>query len=156
MGYGHEIRLLADPVRGAGEQYVRQRYAVEVAAIRARSKKAATALVVLIDADTGTVDERARQLAQALASEGLRPRDQDENIAHFIPKRAIETWTLCLHRHAVDEETSYRKDSRVDDQAIKGAALRFFEWTRPNFTLPDDAIPSLLAAIPEALRIPAR
>jgi hypothetical protein len=101
----HEVRNEPLPVgRGSGEHWVRSKYANAVKAYRMRSARAETALVVVIDADTSSVDERRRQLDAALELEELAPRREQEKISHVIPKRKIETWVLCLNVKHVDKE----------------------------------------------------
>ena len=152
MGYtARDIRFRPLPSgRGAGEQSVRQRYATEVQAFRQRH--AATALVVAIDADTGEVSERARQLRAELDRAGVPARADDEAIAHLIPRRNIETWILCLSGRAVDEETDYSRDGGVHE-LIPAAAAAFREWSRPSGAVPSTCVESLRAAIPEARRL---
>jgi hypothetical protein len=98
-----QIRLLPVPGRsgGAGEQWVRERYAAAVNEYRTRAAK--SALVVAIDADTGEVNRRARQLAEALKEARLEPREDGEAIVHLIPRRNVETWILHLCERDVDE-----------------------------------------------------
>lgn len=152
LGYApHDIRFLPLPSgKGAGEQSVRQRYAPAVQAFRQR--QAATALVVAIDADTGEVSQRNRQLRTELDQAGLGPRADGEAVAHLIPKRNIETWILCLTGREVDEETDYSRDAGVHE-LIPAAAAAFREWSRPNAIAPDSCVPSLRAAIPEVRRL---
>lgn len=138
--------------RGSGEQWVRERYAKAVGAFRWRSTRAATALVVMIDADNETVERRSQQLREALETAHMDQRADAEKIAHLIPKRAVETWILCLNGTAVDEVTDY-KARRGIDQGIRPAADVFFDWTRANAVVPGHCVPSLRSAIPEARRI---
>jgi hypothetical protein len=138
--------------RGSGEQWVRERYSKAVKAYRWRSTKAATALVVMIDADTGSVDRRLQQLRQALVQHGLDERSQTERIAHLVPKRSVETWILCLNESQVDEDTDYRAEPGVDKQ-IGTAATVFFDWSRLNAQIPQNCVPSLLSAMPEIRRL---
>jgi hypothetical protein len=147
----HEVRV--EPPsngRGCGEQWVRERYAKAVEAYRLRSAR--TALVVAIDADKGSVDERARQLREALTQAHLPLRAADERISHLIPKRNVETWILCLNGENVDEDTDYSRAPGIDEQ-IKAAAETFYEWTRKNATVPGHCVPSVQSAIPEARRL---
>ena len=75
-----------------------------------RSRHAKTALIVMIDADTHTVQDRWRQLDQALEDGGKQRVDAEhEQIARLVPKRNIETWILCLNGHAVDQDADYKK-----------------------------------------------
>lgn len=48
------------------------------------------ALIAIIDADNETVDKRVREL------ESKKKRHKDDRVAHWIPKRCIETWILNL------------------------------------------------------------
>ena len=93
----------------SGEQYVRTQYAAEVKAYRQNRNRVSIGLVVLIDADTGTLQERLNQLAEALSEDSQPERRSDEAIAIFIPKRNIETWIHYLQGEVVNEEDSYTK-----------------------------------------------
>lgn len=149
----HDIRV--EPVssgRGSGEQWVRERYAEAVKAYRWRSTRAATALVVMIDADVGSVDQRLEQLRQALVEAGSEARSAAEKIAHLVPKRNIETWILCLNGSRVNEDTDCRNLQGIDKQ-IQNAAILFFDWSRANAQIPQHCVPSLLLAIPESRRL---
>lgn len=142
--YDGEVRREPLPSgRGCGEQWVRENYARAVGAYRARSNKAKTALIVVIDADKGEVQDRARQPRQG------QPRQGDEAIAHFIPRRHIEMWVLCLTGEGVDEFTDYH--GRDVDGFISDAARTFHDWTRQA---PASCLPSLSAGIEEARRLP--
>lgn len=152
LGYSyHEVH--AEPMpsgRGCAEQWVRQRYAKVVAEYRSRFAR--TALVVAIDADKGSVDERARQLRDALTEAQLPQRTAEERISHLIPKRNVETWILCLAGEKVDEDTDHRHAPGIDER-IKAAAETFYECTRKNVTVPGHCVPSLQSAIPEVRRL---
>ena len=90
------MRVVKSPSGGgSAEQWVRERFAVEVAACRGR--QAETRLIVLVDGDTRTVQERIAELDQALRDAGvdLIPADTRE-VARLVPRRNIETWILCL------------------------------------------------------------
>jgi hypothetical protein len=148
----HEIRARDLPSgAGSGEQWVREHYAEEVGAYRARSTRARTVLVVAIDADANEVTERQSQLHQTLTQRGLAARSNSEAIAHLIPKRNIETWILCLNGNNVDEVTDYRGTPGID-ALISTAASKFFEWTRDNANVSEHCVQSLVTAIPEARR----
>jgi len=138
--------------RGCGEQWVRTEYARVVKKYRWRSAKTQTVLVVLIDADTGDVNRRLRQLEDGLKQHRMERRGPSECIVHFVPKRSIETWILCLNDHSVDEDTDYSRRRDIEVQ-IAPAADTFYSWTRPNANIPSHCIPSLYAAIPEAQRL---
>jgi hypothetical protein len=150
---GGAIRQIALPAgKGSGEQYVREKYADEVKEFRKRNTSVTTWLVVAIDTDILDVTARARQLAERPTDRGLPRRNDDEAIVHLIPKRNIETWILCLTRQAVDEETDYRHDGRIEE-SLPEAGMTLFAWSRTNAIPEAHCIPSLHAAIPELRRI---
>lgn len=100
----------------AGEQYVRQEYTREVQELRRRQQEN-IALIVIIDADTGTVGNRLQQLDQQLNQAGLVRRGDHERIALFVPKRNIETWIAFARGDTVNEEDGYPKLGKESDCA---------------------------------------
>jgi hypothetical protein len=144
LGYEpHDIRFEPLPNgRGCGEQWVRDRYVKAVAAYQARHAR--TALVIVIDADTRSVQERRNQLPG--------DRSAQEAIAILIPKRHIETWVLYLNGEQVDENTDYH--ARPVDDVIKVAAITAWAWSRDAATAPAYCVESLRTAFPELRRIP--
>jgi hypothetical protein len=146
----HQIRIKPSPSgRGSAELWVRAIYAAEVKEYRIRCAKAATALIVIIDADTHSVQGRLAQLSQALQESGAHSIRNDEQIAHLIPKRNVETWIRCLNEHVVDEATDY-KEARDDwNELISRASETLFQWTRPNTVLPTYCIDSLRRGVSE-------
>ena len=153
LGNFSSPRFIISPSgRGSAEQFVRERYANEVREFRRRSARASTALIVVIDSDRGDISTRIAQLQEVLVAAQLQPRVCTEKIAHLIPKRNIETWILCLDGQTVDEESDYSGDQDVDSR-IRGAALTFFQWTRPNATIPQHCVPSLRTGVMEIRRL---
>ena len=152
--YSHHDIVVEDlpSGRGCGEQWVRERYAENVGAYRYRAARAETALIVVIDADNGDVNRRNTQLRNALDQANLQPRDNDERIAHLIPKRNIETWILCLTGTNVNELTDYRNTSNIDG-LVKPAAVKLFEWSRDNALLPNNCVPSLKTGVAEIRKL---
>jgi hypothetical protein len=140
--------------KGSGEQWVRQKYADNVEAYRIRATRAATALIIAIDADTNEITQRVNQLAQALKEANLPVRTAAEKIAHLIPKRNIETWVLCLNGVEADENTDYKNriGSQTDIQ-IKPAAIAFFEGSRSHSEPPAHWVNSVRTAVPEVRRL---
>jgi hypothetical protein len=136
--------------KGSGEQYVRTHYAQQVKDYRSKSTYLSRCLVVVIDADKYTIQERLKQLEAALEDDGLPKRQANEKIAIFVPKRNIETWIHYLKGKAVDEETAYPKLSRQGD--CKRDIDQLVKKICPA-GLPEDAPPSLHAACQELLRI---
>ena len=155
-------RGFKDPVRAhicpegsqAGEQYVRTHYPVQVKAYRANKDKVSIGLVVLIDADTGTLAARLNQLASALEeSEQKKPKNRKPNeaIAIFVPKRNIETWIRYLQGETVNEEAVYPKFK--NNEAVCKTAAEDLADRCYSQSLPENAPPSLQAACGELQRL---
>src|SRR2546430_7675062 len=101
-GWRHAVRIHQSPSgRGSAESWVRERFVKETIAYRSRQARTLTALIVMIDADTRTVQDRLNQLDQALTDNGQQTVAGTERIARLIPKRNVETWILCLNGQAV-------------------------------------------------------
>jgi hypothetical protein len=150
----HEIRSKASPSgQGSAEQWIRTMYAAEVKAYRIRHAKAATALIVMIDADTHTVQGRLRQFSQALEESGLPNIGNAEQIARLVPKRNVETWIWFFNGNSVDEVTDYKPTRHDWGELIPQAASMLFEWTRPNAVLPDNCIDSLRRGVRDLNRL---
>lgn len=59
--------------RGSGEQFVRERYAAEVRAIRSQVTRTKACLIAMIDADSVSVEDRRRQIERALGTPANLP-----------------------------------------------------------------------------------
>jgi hypothetical protein len=151
LGYDpRKLRVLPIPQgQGSGEQYVRERYASEVRNLR--SGQFQQALVVVLDADTGEVADRTRQLAAELNAAGLEPRADDERIVHLIPRRNIETWIAYLRGEQVNEKDKYQRLKRERD--CQPAVDRLVELYRSNQPLPVGCPSSLKTALEELHRL---
>jgi len=149
----HQVTYLRSPSgEGSAEQWVRTRFAKEVSAYRNRQARAATALILVIDADAHTVQGRLTQLSGALEERGIQAIGNAEQVARLVPKRNVETWILCLNAEAVDEETDYKE--RGDwNELIPQAAATLFQWTRAQGELPDHCVGSLRTSIKELNRL---
>jgi hypothetical protein len=132
---------------GSAEQWVRERFPIEVQAYRARHAR--TKLIVVIDADAHTLNERLRQLDRALKEAGVPPIRDAEEIARLVPKRNIETWILCLNDDAVDEDENYKTTRNDWSELIRSAAVRLYVWSRPNAAVPPLCVASLQFGIQE-------
>jgi len=111
--------------RGAAEHWVRERYPVEVEAYRRNVHTQRIGLLVLIDADNRTVEQRHRELDAALREKKLQSRAAQEVIVLFVPRRHIETWIAFLVGHQVDETNDCKGITRGVD--YRDAAHRFVE-----------------------------
>jgi hypothetical protein len=135
----------------AGEQYVRTHYPEEVKAYRQKRNQVSIGLVVLIDADTGTLEARLNELASVLEEDEQKNRGSNEAIAIFVPKRNIETWIHYLQGETVNEEAVYarfKNNEAVCKTAVEDLADRCYSQS-----LPEDAPPSLQAACGELQRL---
>lgn len=147
-GYHHrEIRGVPYvPGQGSAEQRVRDQYPQEVKGNRSRRKNQQVELLVVIDADTSTVDNRKKQLATKLKEDGLAARSGKEPIVVWIPKRCVETWIAWLSNHDVTERTeSHRCKNLVRDCDYRPPARKFVD----GFRQPDQ-VPGLLPSIRDA------
>lgn len=139
-----KIRAIINPHgQGSGEQFVRERYYQEVVDYRRKANMLSTVLVVLLDADTNTVEQRFKWLDKMLADDGQPKRQQHEKIAILIPKRNVETWIRYLQGNNVDETTVYQKLTR--EGTCKQQAQKLARELCPN-GLPADSPPSLHTA----------
>jgi|ERR1700685_251613 len=139
---------------GSAENWVRKTFVEEVSAYRTRQSRASTALIVVIDADVHTVQDRLAQLDRALRNAGKEVVDpKTERIARLVSKRNIETWILSLNAERVNEETDYTTRENHWNRLIPQASVTLFEWTRPNAVLPEFCTPSLRSGIAELDRL---
>lgn len=154
LGLWHATRAVPVPAgRGSGAQWVLKQFPIEVARYRSRANRAATKLVVFIDADTHTVHARLRQLEQALKEADVPRIEEADQIVRLIPKRNIETWILCLNLERVDEETDYKRQHRDWAAMIPPAADTLHQWGRPNAAIPPTCVESLRSGIAELKNI---
>jgi len=155
---GHDnrnMRIQKSPGgQGSGEQFVREGYATEVRTVRSQLRRTKACLIAMIDADSGSVEERRRQFERVLQDAKEPARGASEPILNLVPKRNVETWILCLNSEKVDELSDYRHDRRVSPASIKQAATALFSRTRPNAEIPGTCVPSLQDCLPEFARVP--
>ena len=147
------IRIELSPSgKGSAENWVRRAFVKEISEYRRR--QAQTKLIVVIDADTGTVENRLRQLDQALKDGGKEPvHPASEQIARLVPRRNIETWILCLNEQEVNEETDYKRTRENWNELIPQAAETLFQWTRSQTEPPNHCVDSLRSGVRELRRL---
>ncbi len=140
---------------GSGEQFVRQKYPTEVQeqrrSVAGRIRRAA--LVVHVDADTGTIETEHRLLAEELRKAGQGPREADERIAIVVPKRHTETWLHGLCGAPVTEDQNCKRELHDHDAKIGEAAIALFRLTRSNAPAVPNNLPALATSIPELRRL---
>jgi len=151
---GHAMRIHRSPSgAGSAESWVRERFVQETNEYRNRQARAETALIVMIDADTHTVEERLKQLDQALTDSGTQTVVATEQIARLVPKRNVETWILCLKGQTVNEKDDF-KGTRDDwNELIPTASEMLYQWTRPQAEPPDQCVDSLRTGVRELKRL---
>jgi hypothetical protein len=137
--------------KGSGEQFVRDQYALQVAAHRIAAARRSAVLIVVIDADKATVRNRLSQLDRVLDAGGHRRRADDERIGIFVPKRSIETWIRFAAGKDTDEASSYREFEQNEGESRPH--VRRLANVICRAPLPDDAPPSLVTACDEVRRI---
>lgn len=103
------IHKLARAGCGSAEQFVREKFPRELTAYRSRSSRAATALIVCMDADNLSVEERVKSLTKACTDCRVPFRRGGEQVCFVVPKRNIETWLAYLRGEPVDEQAVYPK-----------------------------------------------
>ena len=115
-GMGWNTRALhvvkSPSAKGSAEQWVKETFAKELKIYRQRSQRASSALIVMIDADSKTVQNRIDDLEVACSSKGISFRTHDEAVAIAVPKRNIETWIHYLNEQQVNEMDTYQKLDR--------------------------------------------
>jgi len=147
-----KFRIFKNPGGGSAEQFVRSRYADEVAELRrlGTHRPVGRSLITMIDADTFTVQERHDVLDESLGQAEQERRGGGEKIAILVPKRNIETWIHFLAGEDVNENDGYRKLDKASD--CKADVVRFVA-ARPDSLLKTSAPESLQFALIEMERI---
>lgn len=146
------IRIEPSPSgAGSAEKWVRKKFVKEVNVCRSRHAK--TALIVMIDADTHSVQDRLTQFDQELKNSGKQAVDNREHIARLVPKRNVETWILCLDDQTVDEEHDYKPSGNDWNKLIPPAAKILYQWTHAAAEIPDKCIGSLRSGVIELKRL---
>ncbi len=100
-----DIRTLPLPHGSqSGEQWVRGRYPTELKAIRSRQ---GAYLIVVIDADRHTTQQRRFQLDEECRAKEVQPRTDRDPVILLAPRRNIETWFAYLDGESVEETEDY-------------------------------------------------
>lgn len=121
--HSRSMRVVKSPSgRGAGEQWVRERFPEELRALR-RTQVSAL-LVAMVDADREPVEKRLADFDAACRQSGVGPRTASEPVAVFVPRRNVETWIAYLDGKSVNEGDVYPKLPRERDCASAVRALK--------------------------------
>jgi len=100
---------------GSAEQWVKQRFPIELNIYRQRRQRAASAMITMIDADTKSIQERIKELEDECTKKQISFRTSGESVGIAVPKRNIETWIHFLNGSIVNEEEVYQKLNRERD-----------------------------------------
>lgn len=155
---GYDKRRLRTKVapsgKGAGEQWVRAQYPVEVKFLRAKNYQQGLFLLAMCDGDKVGVSARKQEFDAALREHGMDARDPTERIATPIPTWSIETWLLWLSGvEDLDESTSRKHDfpklTGLLERAAIAAAVE--AWHKPSG---GGELPSLNDARAELAKVP--
>jgi hypothetical protein len=152
-----DIRVKRSPKgRGSGKDWVTKNYPDEVRAHRAKaSYQENIGIVVGIDADEETVQERGRALDAVLERSGLEKRRSEEKFCLIIPKWNIESWLVYLGGEAIDEDKDDYKNHpsirNVDYPTMADAFVeRYRSWRQGS--VDQTTPPSMIAAFEEIKR----
>jgi len=134
---------------------VLKHYSESVQLYRSKANHLNIALVVMIDADNKTVEERLREFDAKLdakkADLNQKTRDDDEKIAIFVPARNIETWFHYIFGYTDCNEQDDYKKYYTNDDAHKAAEILAKDICPDD--LPENALPSLQHACNELKRL---
>lgn len=139
--------------QGGNDAWVLDRFPKELRACRQRNKKAKSLLVVLIDADNYSVEERRSQLDERAKASDLAESMNDDPVIVLIPKRHVETWIRVLLGETVTETEDCKSWKPPERDSYRKAAHTLYEWSRPNAKPSPTCVDSLRKALPQWHRI---
>jgi len=147
-----KIRVRSIPCgEGCGEAYVRRELPKEVKILHATSYLKQV-LVVCVDADNHTVDERVKMLIREVEDDKKKWSRTNEPIVFWIPKRQIETWIHFFKWEAVDENNVFPHSGKRPE-SCKNVANIFSEYCQGTREMDCSKVPSLIAAKDEYERV---
>jgi lysyl-tRNA synthetase class II len=148
MGWNtRELRIEKSPSAvGSGEQWVREKFSVELKIYRQRQARAASALIAITDADNHSVEERKYDFSVSCSEKQIPFRQDGEAVAIAVPKMNIETWIKYLDSGDATETERYPKLQR--ERECKSAVEKLVAYCKET-TLHPDWPPSLIDACSE-------
>ncbi len=147
----HKIAVVPIPAgAGCGEAHVRTGLPKEVELLH-RNKHLRKTLLVCIDADKYSYDERKQMLHKSYSDSFPGSDIDDEMMLIWIPKREIETWIAYLKGENVDEEMEFRHGGQP--VSCKKEANLMHGFLQNDEESGDDVLPSLQKAKEEYVRI---
>ena len=118
MGWqNRQLRIEKAPYgKGSAEQFVRDRFPIELEAYRQNRSRISCMLAVMIDGDNQGVAGRRNGLYAACQNAAIEPPKGDDRVAVFVPTWNIETWLTYLGGEAVEESrANYPRLERARD-----------------------------------------
>ena len=147
-----QIRDIPVPMgETAGIQFVFEQLVVEVKNLR--KVPYSRALIVVVDGDKHTFEQRKAELDQKLRQAGISVRLPAEQIAFVVPCRNIETWVWHFEGNEADESTNYKKSHVKPNHDLSLAKSRFAEFCISGKTSKLSALPALEDAREELKRV---
>lgn len=132
----------------AGEQWVRERYPVELRAIR---QMRSAYLIVVTDADNESTETRRAQLEAECERQEVPRRNDDDRVVVIVPRRNIETWLAYLAGTNVNEHDPYPRLKHKRDCGER--ARRLYKMCHETQRLREPIPPSLQEACDEYRRL---
>ena len=124
-----------------------RRYPDQLRAIRSRQ---GALLIVVIDADRHTTQQRRAQLDEECKAQEVPPRTDTDPVMILVPRRNIETWFAYLDGESVDESEDY---SAWRSRDPRGFAEELYRMCHRAQRLRDPAPPSLEESCGEYSRL---
>jgi hypothetical protein len=117
----HRVHVIEPPAgKGGGWNFVLEKCLETIKDAQHRNRvKGKTRVIIVIDADDGSVGERIAQINKK--AEQIDGLSEGEIVCTLVPKRDIETWVHALVNPtiAVDEQSDYKEKTTTE---VKGAA----------------------------------
>ena len=96
----NQVRAVTRPNTGAGEQFVRENYPAYLDAVRKRGGL----LVVMIDADTYSIEQRLKQMDGACEQKHVLPRTASDKVASLYSRAQYRDLACLPGRRACERD----------------------------------------------------
>lgn len=146
-------RIASELARGGNVNLVLREFPRQLNASRRRQARAKTLLIVVIDADDRSVDERYGDLNKALKGADLELIGSLDPTVVLIPRRHIETWIRAATHPDANETDDYKFPSPTKEEEVREAAHRIHGWAHDDPRPDESCLPSLERAFPEWRKI---
>jgi hypothetical protein len=145
--------IASERAHGGNVNWVLREFPRQLQACRRRQARAKTLLIVVLDADNRSVDQRYADLDKALETAEFGSIDFSDPTVVLVPKRHIEPWIRAATAADANETDDY-KFPQPTREKIREAAQRIHDWTHDD-PVPDEdsCLPSLRRSFPEWRKI---